>query len=113
MPDPGGPPLVAPGLQPKAAQLEGLGDPLGLVGLRALMDLTSGSPEVEIGLIDGPVASGHPDLASDRIRQLSGASDSVFARANGDARTHGTFVAGMLSARRSSTVVQPVIETAG
>src|SRR3954451_16925483 len=102
MPDPGGPSLVAPVLQPKAAQLEGLGDPLGLVGLRALMDLTSGRPEIAIGLIDGPVASGHPDLASNRIRQLSGASGNTSTEENGGARTHGTFVAGILSARRSS-----------
>jgi len=66
------------------------------------MDLTSGRPEIRVGLIDGPVARGHPDLASDRIRQISGTSDTAAARANGDARTHGTFVAGMLSARRGS-----------
>ena len=37
-------------------------DPLRAVKLTALMERTSGSPEVKIGLIDGPVATGHPDL---------------------------------------------------
>jgi subtilisin family serine protease len=78
------------------------GDPLGLVGLTGLIGLTSGSPEVRVGLIDGPVARSHPDLANDRIRQPSGASENASARGDGDARTHGTFVAGMLFARRGS-----------
>src|SRR4051794_11259418 len=78
------------------------GDPLGLVGLTPLMGLTNGSSEIRIGLIDGPVARGHLDLVSDSMRQISGASDSASTQADGDARTHGTFVAGMLFARRGS-----------
>jgi subtilisin family serine protease len=77
-------------LQPPA-----LRDALGLVGLTPLMDLTSGRAEIMIGLIDGPVALDHPELGANNIRQVSRAS-------NGSARTHGTFVAGMLSARRDS-----------
>src|SRR5829696_707006 len=87
---------------PATGDPQSTGDPLGLVRLTALMSLTSGSPEVRIGLIDGPVAKGHPDLASDRIGQISGGSDSASARGAGDARIHGPFVAGMLSARRGS-----------
>jgi hypothetical protein len=34
--------------------------PLDLIKLTALMDRSSGSPEVTIGLIDGPVAIQHP-----------------------------------------------------
>ena len=37
-------------------------DPLELVKLRALMERTSGSPQLRIGLIDGPVVTSHPDL---------------------------------------------------
>ena len=37
-------------------------NPLDLVKLSQLMQLTSGKPEVVIGLIDGPVAVDHPDL---------------------------------------------------
>ena len=36
------------------------------------MNLTSGRPEVAIGLIDGPVAIDHPDLAGENIREISG-----------------------------------------
>lgn len=97
-------PSLAPrGIPPKAAfQWEGERNPMGLVGLTALMNLTSGSPEIKIGLIDGPVAKGHPAFVSENIRQLSCTSDRVSARADGDASMHGTFIAGMLSARRGS-----------
>ena len=36
--------------------------PLELVKLPALMERNTGKPEVSIGLIDGPVATQHPDL---------------------------------------------------
>ena len=36
------------------------------------MGLTSGSPEVIIGLIDGPIAIERPDLAKDFVRELPG-----------------------------------------
>jgi hypothetical protein len=38
---------------------------LDLVELTPLINRTSGRPEVTIGLIDGPVAMNHLDLASD------------------------------------------------
>jgi hypothetical protein len=47
-------------------------DPLDLVKLTALMERTGGSPEVTIGLIDGPVAMDHPELASQPIREIRG-----------------------------------------
>jgi hypothetical protein len=37
--------------------------PIDLV--RALRDRTSGSPDVVVWLIDGPVAVDHPDLANE------------------------------------------------
>jgi len=42
--------------------------PLDLVKLTALMELTSGQPEIMVGLLDGPVGINHPDLASENIR---------------------------------------------
>jgi subtilisin family serine protease len=100
MPDPTNP-LAVRGLQPKAAsQFESAREPLELVALPALMKFTSGSPAIRIGLIDGPVTEGHADLASDRIYPISGTSDSASARTDSNARMHGTFVAGILSARR-------------
>lgn len=43
---------------------------LDLVRLTALMNLTRGSPEVGVGLIDGPVARDHADLAESPIQEL-------------------------------------------
>ncbi len=76
-------------------------NPLDLVKLTALMDVTAGRPEITIGLIDGPVNMPHPDLASDNIREIPGRSGAC-AQASSAACIHGTFVAGILSAKRNS-----------
>src|SRR5882672_8849034 len=76
--------------------------PLDLVKLTALMELTSGRAETRVGLIDGPVAMDHPDFARDNIRALPGKLSSACALANSLACMHGTFVAGILCAKRSS-----------
>jgi subtilisin family serine protease len=76
---------------------------LDLVNLTALMERTAGRPEVKIGLIDGPVAIQHPDLAGAHLHEISGRSISAAcAQANSTACLHGTFVAGILFARRNS-----------
>jgi subtilisin family serine protease len=74
-----------------------VGDVLELVGLPALTRATTGDPGVVVGLLDGPVAAGHPDLPA--VSVLPGA-----ACAPGDdgACRHGTFVAAVLAARRGS-----------
>jgi subtilisin family serine protease len=77
-------------------------DPLGLVKLPALMDRTSGSPEVKIGLIDGPVAVQHPDLATESLREIPGNDGAMCTQASNIACLHGTFVAGILFAKRNS-----------
>ncbi len=82
-------------------------NPLGLVKLSALMERTSGRPEIVIGLIDGPVATNHPDLADGNIREIPGNITGSCAQASSNACEHGTFVAGILSARRGS--VTPAI----
>jgi len=76
--------------------------PLELAKLTALMERTSGSPEVKIGLIDGPVATQHPDLAGALLREISGNNSATCTQANSTACLHGTFVAGILSAKRTS-----------
>lgn len=76
--------------------------PIDLVRLTSLRDRTSGSPDVVIGLIDGPVAVDHPDLAKENIRPLPGNPNGACRRASSTACLHGTFVAGILSAKRSS-----------
>jgi subtilisin family serine protease len=75
---------------------------LDLVGLPALMARTSGRPEIAIGLIDGPVALDHPDLAAENIREVPGDLPAACADAGDAACAHGTFGAGILLARRGS-----------
>ena len=76
---------------------------LDLVGLTQVMELTEGNPEVVVALVDAPILLGHPDLERARIREIPGALQASCSRASGPACTHGTFVAGMLSARRGSS----------
>ncbi|MGW7110158.1 S8 family serine peptidase [Streptomyces xanthophaeus] len=72
--------------------------PLDLVGLTPLMGLTSGEREIVIGLLDGPVATDHPALTSESIRQLPGGGPCSLPES--PACRHGTFIAGVLVARR-------------
>lgn len=76
--------------------------PLEVVGLPALMALTSGSEDIVIGLLDGPVVVDHPDLLGDRIHDIPGGSGGRCGQDSSRACQHGTFVAGILSARRGS-----------
>jgi subtilisin family serine protease len=76
--------------------------PMELVTLVALMEHTSGSPEVRIGLIDGPVLTHHPDLVGDHLREVSSHNGGACHRSMSTACLHGTFIAGILSAKRSS-----------
>lgn len=76
--------------------------PLTLVKLDRLMEVTAGMAEISVGLIDGPVAVSHPDLARQRIRQVAGKQAVGCSVASSVACKHGTFVAGMLLAKRGS-----------
>jgi subtilisin family serine protease len=77
--------------------------PLELINLAALMERTCGKSEIVIGLIDGPIQVSHPDLAHAVIREIPGELSGTCSRAESAACMHGTFVAGMLCARREST----------
>jgi subtilisin family serine protease len=76
--------------------------PMELVKLTALMERTSGNPEVKIGLIDGPVVTQHPDLAAAHLHQVGGPNGAACTQPNSTACVHGTFIAGILSAKRGS-----------
>jgi subtilisin family serine protease len=76
--------------------------PLDLAGLTALMERTGGKPEVVVGLVDGPIAMNHPDLTGDSIREVPGKMSGTCAKTNSAACLHGTFVAGILCAKRDS-----------
>jgi subtilisin family serine protease len=75
---------------------------LDAVNLSALMEMTPGRPDVVVGLIDGSVAGAHADLATENIRILSQSSTPAREQTSGAALTHGTFVAGILAARRGA-----------
>jgi subtilisin family serine protease len=77
--------------------------PLDLVRLTALMERTSGRPDIMVGLIDGPIALHHPDLAEAHIHAIAGKLPATCTQVSSTACRHGTFVAGILCAKRSST----------
>jgi subtilisin family serine protease len=78
-------------------------NPLTLLNLSTLMERSSGNPRIRIGLIDGPVMMNHPALTAGNIFSLSSTRRTGCVQATSTACTHGTFVAGILSAKRSST----------
>lgn len=75
--------------------------PLDLVKLPELMKLTSGRSEIVVGMVDGPIAISHGDFVRSSIR-VAGETPAECARTSSAACVHGTFVAGILSARRGS-----------
>jgi subtilisin family serine protease len=77
-------------------------DPLELVNLTALMERSSGSLDVKIGLIDGPVVSRHPDLTGEHLRGIPANNGGTCTQADSAACLHGTFIAGILFATRNS-----------
>jgi subtilisin family serine protease len=77
--------------------------PLELVNLDRLMDRSSGRSEIVVGLIDGPVAIDHPSFAGGNVREIAGKRSALCTLSKSVACLHGTFVAGILSARRGSS----------
>ena len=77
--------------------------PLDLVNLTALMELAGGgSREIVIALIDGPVATNHSDLIAENIRDISVPNNASCTKVDSFACMHGTFVAGILCAKKGS-----------
>jgi subtilisin family serine protease len=74
-----------------------------LIKITALMERTSGNPDVKIGFIDGPVVTQHPDLEGEHLHEILGNNGATCTQANSAACLHGTFIAGILSAKRNSS----------
>ncbi|WP_329498018.1 S8 family peptidase [Kitasatospora herbaricolor] len=103
--------------------------PYELVRLTPLMQRGPGRPGISVAVIDGAVARGRPEFAGRRLVVLAdagGADGTGGARScgRGDASClHGTFVAGLLGARRSGAtpgicpgctlLVRPIFAAAG
>jgi subtilisin family serine protease len=77
-------------------------DPIEAVGLRALMKRTRGRQSVVVGVIDGPIAQAHLDLAGRQVRQISWKTPAACFNIRSAACVHGTFVIGILAAKRDS-----------
>jgi subtilisin family serine protease len=75
--------------------------PLDVVRLTSLTEITNGRDDIAVGLIDGPVLLTHPGLARQSIRDVPGRRGRC-VRTDSAACLHGTFVAGILCARRDS-----------
>jgi hypothetical protein len=66
--------------------------PLDLVNLSGLMELTTGKRDIVVGLIDGPVATDHADLAGSAIWKLPGKAGSACSKANSQRRLHARHI---------------------
>jgi subtilisin family serine protease len=75
-------------------------DPLIQTKLHWLMSISGGDSNTKIGLIDGPVDFRHPGLKGSNIRTLKGSQRSACENASDLACVHGTFIAGILCAKR-------------
>jgi subtilisin family serine protease len=75
-------------------------DPLEQVKLRSLMAISTGAPGVIIGLIDGPIDFNHSAFQSANITTVKNSQYAACRSASSIACMHGTFIAGMLCARR-------------
>jgi hypothetical protein len=75
-------------------------DPPDQINLRPIMDISSGSPGVAIGMIDGPVDFSHPALRRSKIRTANDSQLVACRKAKSIACVHGTFVAGIICAMR-------------
>src|SRR5215212_10685283 len=75
-------------------------DPLNQIRLQSLMKLSTGNPDIRIGLIDGPLDYTHPAFQGSRIRSVKESQLAACKNASSIACRHGTFVGGILCAKR-------------
>jgi len=64
------------------------------------MKLSTGNPDIRIGLIDGPIDYAHPAFQGSRIRSVKESQLAACKSASSIACRHGTFVGGILCAKR-------------
>jgi subtilisin family serine protease len=80
-------------------------DALDLIRLRPLMEISKGSSDISIGIIDGPVDLDHPSYSNSKIRTTKESEYAKCTRADSISCLHGTFVTGMLVSERGSSAL--------
>jgi subtilisin family serine protease len=75
-------------------------DPLNQTGLQSLMNVSNGDPNVVIGIIDGPVDLNHPAFQDSNMKTVRDSQIGACKNATSIACSHGTFIAGILCAKR-------------
>jgi subtilisin family serine protease len=66
------------------------------------MSIGAGREDVVVAILDGPVTLSHPDLSDAHVRDISVDGSATCQHRGSLACRHGTFVAGILGAKRSS-----------
>ena len=86
-----------------------MNNPLNITGLNRLMELSEGSSDIIIGLIDGPVKLDHPAFLQSNIKTVNQSQYIKCKNSSSFACMHGTFIAGILSSKRgmSSPAICP------
>ena len=69
------------------------------------MSIEAGREDVAVALLDGPVVLSHPDLSDAKVRDISVEGSATCRHGESLACRHGTFVAGILGAKRSSAAL--------
>jgi len=75
-------------------------DPLTLTKLQNIMNISKGDPNITIGLIDGPVDLDHAAFEESAIKSVDESQTVRCNAADSMACIHGTFVSGILCAKR-------------
>lgn len=75
-------------------------DPLSQIKLEFIMNISSGNPDIKIGLVDGPLDYNHPAFQGSRITAVKESQLQACKSASSIACRHATFIAGILCARR-------------
>jgi subtilisin family serine protease len=77
-------------------------NPLELINVQSLMDISSGSKDISIGIIDGPVDLNHPDLKEFNIKTVNDSQQRLCKQPIDGSFLHGTFIVGILTGKRGS-----------
>lgn len=77
-------------------------EPLKLVKLSRLMNLSKGSPKVKVGIIDGPIDFSHPDFIDSNIITIRESDRERCKNSTSFACQHGTLVTGIIASKRGS-----------